>query len=58
VIFRVEENDIVFDPLTRKKIKPITCVKLRDHAFSTLDNRSLLVRTVFKRAVIKILIKI
>ena len=33
ITYKVEDNVIVFDPFIRKKIKPITCVKMREERF-------------------------
>lgn len=57
---KVEGNHIIFDNYVRKKIKPITCVKLREGGVpaSQLDNRGLHWRTLLKQSVIKIIIMI
>jgi hypothetical protein len=56
--YTVEENFIVFDENNKKKIKPITCVKMREERFANLDNRGLMARAAFKKLVIQLLIKI
>lgn len=39
VQYKVEDNLIVFDHFISKKIKPITCVKIREERYADFDNR-------------------
>lgn len=57
---KVEGNHIIFENCVKKKIKPITCVKLREGPIPTylLDNRGLYCKTIWKQTVIKIIIMI
>ncbi len=59
VDYRVEEKYIIFDSLNRKKIKD-PCVVLKDDRipFSMLDNKSFVSRILWKKATIKIIIRI
>lgn len=50
--YTVEENFIVFDENNKKKIKPITCVKMREERYATAENRGLMAKANFKRIVI------
>lgn len=61
VPYRVEENYIVFDPLNKKKIKKISCVKFREGSNLTQISKLNMtdkVKIILKKSVIKILIKI
>lgn len=58
VMFKVEDNQIVFEPFIRKKIKPIR-IQLKEEKYALLsDNTSLIIRGKWKKAVIKVMIKI
>lgn len=58
--FKVEGNHIIFDNLSKKKIKPINCVKFKEPTIpvSMMDNRGFVMRQLMKQAVIKIIIMI
>jgi hypothetical protein len=62
VPFRViEENDktkIEFPTGAKKTVKPISCVKIHEEKLSDLDNRKVIVFNAWKKAVMKILIKL
>jgi len=57
---KVEGNYLIFDNYVRKKIRPITSVKLREGGipFNQLENRGLIARTILKQAVVKIIVMI
>jgi hypothetical protein len=59
VDYRVEEKYIIFDPFHRKKIKD-PCVIIKDERipFSMLDNRSYVAKMMWKKAAIKIIIRL
>lgn len=44
--------------LIKYRMKPISRIKIKDERFATLDNKKLMARAKFKRAVIQILTKI
>jgi len=60
ISFKVEENHIIFDNLIKKKIKPITCVKFKEGSitYQSQNTKALMMRTLLKQAVIKIIIMI
>ena len=57
--YRVEEKYIIFDPFNRKKIKD-PCVVIKDDRipFSQLDNRGYVSKMMWKKAAIKIIIRL
>ncbi len=57
--FSVINGYIVFtDTLIRYKLQPIVCVKLGEEQFAEKDDRQLMARLNFKRAVTKIVVKL
>lgn len=59
VEYRVEEKYIIFDALNRKKIKdPIVVIKDDKIPYQYLDNRSYVAKMMWKRAAIKIIIRL
>lgn len=59
VDYRVEEKYIIFDPFNRKKIKdPSVVIKDERVPFSQMDNRSFVAKMMWKKAAIKIIIRL
>ena len=59
VQFNLIGNYIVFEKTgVRKKLDPIICVKLGEEQFAEKDDKALMSRLNFKRAVTKIIIKL
>lgn len=57
--FSVINGYIVFtDTLIQYKLQPIVCVKLGEEQFADRDDRTLMARLNFKRAVTKIIVKL
>lgn len=57
--FNLIDNYIVFEKTgVRKKLDPIICVKLGEEQFAEPDDKALMSRLNFKRAVTKIIIKL
>ena len=59
VQYKREEDLIIFDPFTQKKLNPIYCVNFNeDFYMADLFNAKLRLRRLFKKAVVDILIMI
>lgn len=57
--FRLVDGFIVYDETgIRRKLDPIVCVKLGEEQFAEPDDKALMSRLNFKRAVTKIIIKL